>query len=405
MPWLEAWLHPADDTAVAQNQLVPVAPIEPTYEERKITLKSGQQFTAALQANGITADDTAQIVDAVSDVFNIRKLKSGQDVNLSLMHDENGTNLQALNFIPDSSQKIEVVINSDQEFEAHRIARLIEKRVIAVVGEVKGSFNTAARQAGMPRSIVNNFTKVMSYDMDLQRDLHAGDDFNAMFEAFVDEDGQIVRTGDLLYASLQGKSAQNNIYKYNDNYYHADGRNIRKALLKTPVDGARMSSGFGFRMHPVLGYSAMHKGVDFAAPEGTPIYAAGNGIIEKAAIFSSFGNYVLIKHNNTFETAYAHLSRYGKGIHPGVKVAQGQIIGYVGQTGRATGTHLHFEVHQGGVQVNPTKVASFGDDRLLGVDLKKFQTALNQQRQTFASLMNKAPTAVAQNTKGPTAIR
>ncbi len=277
--------------------------------------------------------------------------------------------------------------------------------MVAVKGEIDGAFIVSARRAGVPRSVAMQMTRTLSYDVDFQRDIHRGDRFAVMFEAEYDDQGEIIRADNLQYVHLQsGKGKPISMYRYDGKMYHADGRDVRRSLLKTPVDGARISSGFGYRRHPVLGYSAMHKGTDFAAPTGTPVYAAGDGVVQKASRFSSYGNYVKIRHNGTYSTAYAHLSRYGKGIRPGVRVTQGQVIGYVGTTGRSTGPHLHFEVMQGGTQVNPKKVASLGTDKLNKAQLAQLQGAIKQYDAQFASLIAKTEPKLAQNTATSAAV-
>ena len=225
--------------------------------------------------------------------------------------------------------------------------------------------------------------KAFSYDVDVQRDIQPGDLYGVVYERFEDEDGNLARTGDVLFASMTLSGKAIGIYRYTDrdgftDYYDQDGHSLRKALLKTPIDGARISSGFGMRKHPILGYSKMHKGIDFAAPSGTPIYAAGNGTIVKIGRNGGYGNYVKIKHANGYATAYAHLSKFAKGLKNGSKVKQGDVIAYVGSTGRATGPHLHYEVMVSGSQVNPKDVKLPTGTTLTGKELALFETRRNE---------------------------
>ena len=222
--------------------------------------------------------------------------------------------------------------------------------------------------------------RAFSFDVDFQRELQPGDRFALLYETLHEHDGQLAKPGDLLYAELVLSGKPIGIYRFTPesgitDYFTADGRSVRKSLLRTPIDGARISSGYGMRRHPILGYSKMHRGVDFAAPTGTPIYAAGHGTVEKAARFGGYGKYVRIRHNGSYKTAYAHLSRYGRGIKAGARVKQGQVIGYVGSTGRSTGPHLHYEVISNGKQVNPRSIKLPAGERLKGADLKAFQEA------------------------------
>jgi murein DD-endopeptidase MepM/ murein hydrolase activator NlpD len=400
LPWVGSVLNHSPQQTVADIQ----KPNEETIrEERLVKLGKGENITTLLISQGLDSDSANDATDVLSDVYSSRKLKAGQEFRLKLEHDSEGTRLIKLSFTPDVTQHIELNLNADDNLVADRIVRKTEKRMVAVRGSIDGSFIVSARRAGVPRSIAMQMTRTLAYDIDFQRDIHAGDQFAAMFEAEFDDQGEIIRADNLQYIHLD--SARNkplSLYRYDGKMYHADGRDVRRSLLKTPVDGARMSSGFGMRRHPVLGYSAMHKGVDFAAPTGTPVYAAGDGVIEKASRFSSYGNYVKIRHNGTYSTAYAHLSRYGKGIRPGKKVSQGQVIGYVGSTGRSTGPHLHFEVMQSGRQVNPKKVASLGTDKLSGKQLASFKSKITQYDNQFAQLIARAEPRLAMNTVGTT---
>jgi murein DD-endopeptidase MepM/ murein hydrolase activator NlpD len=327
----------------------------------------------------------------------LRHLQVGQVFTLSLRHDADGTTLEKLVFSPDHRQRITVSQNDDDDYAAEIEARNTEVRTVALHGRIEGSLAVSAKRAGAPRSIVNQMTHWLAYDVDFQRDIHAGDQFSVLFTAEYDDQGEMIHADAPQYISLDTTKNKVRLFEFGKRMYHADGHNVVRALLKTPVDGARVTSGFGMRFHPILGYSAMHKGIDFGAPIGAPVLAAGDGVIERANWFSSYGNYVLLKHNSTYETAYGHLSRFARGIHPGVRVHQGQVIAYVGETGRATGPHLHFEVHKGGIQVNPTKVASLGSDKLEGAELKKFLASAQQEQANYASALQPKKIRVAQN--------
>ena len=214
-----------------------------------------------------------------------------------------------------------------------------------------------------------------------------------MYETYETEDGDFARYGDVLYASLMvgGKTIPVYRYKSDDgvvDYYRENGTSLKRILMQTPIDGARMSSGYGMRHHPVLGYNKMHKGVDFAAPRGTPIYAAGNGVVEKAGRHGGYGNYIRIRHSNGLKTAYAHMRKFAKGMSDGKRVSQGQVIGYVGTTGRSTGPHLHFEVLKNGKQVNPKSIKSSGGEKLAGKSLRNFQKEILLIKQKYAHLDN-----------------
>ncbi len=230
-----------------------------------------------------------------------------------------------------------------------------------------------------------------SYDVDFQRDIQSGSSFEVLYEVFNDEEGHKVRDGDLKYSLLTIGNKRMEIYKFTpnggeDGFYTADGRAVRKALLRTPVSGARISSGFGMRRHPIMGYSKMHKGVDFAAASGTPVYAAGDGVIDKIGRFGAYGKYVRIRHNGTYSTAYAHLNKYASGMKKGRRVKQGQVVAYVGSTGRSTGPHLHYETLVDGKQTNPLSIKMSPGKKLTQVAMKKFEEKKGEIDTLVASL-------------------
>jgi murein DD-endopeptidase MepM/ murein hydrolase activator NlpD len=229
------------------------------------------------------------------------------------------------------------------------------------------------------------------YELDFQRDLHGGDRFEMLVESFYSEDGKKLRDGNVLFSSLMLKNRTIEIYMHKINnkveYFDAKGNSVRKSLLRTPINGARVSSGFGMRRHPILGYSKMHKGTDFAAITGTPILAAGNGLVVFAGKKGGYGNYIEIKHNKEYSTAYAHANNFSKKIKKGIKVQQGEVIAYVGSTGRSTGPHLHFELIHKGQQINPSSVKSMSGIRLAGKELLKF----NKRKQEIDIYRQKMP--------------
>jgi murein DD-endopeptidase MepM/ murein hydrolase activator NlpD len=220
--------------------------------------------------------------------------------------------------------------------------------------------------------------RIFSFDVDFQRELQPGDSFEVLYEALFEDDGSLAKTDGVLYASLTLSGERLDLYNFTPHSGHSDffdgkGQSVRKTLMRTPIDGARLSSRFGMRKHPVLGYSRLHKGTDFAAPRGTPIYAAGDGVVESAGRNGAYGKYLRIRHNSTYKTAYAHMKRIAKGMRRGKRVRQGQIIGYVGSTGRSTGPHLHYEVLRGGRQVNPLKIKLPSGEKLKAADLESFE--------------------------------
>ncbi len=273
-----------------------------------------------------------------------------------------------------------VALSLEGKFEAYEIVKFLDKSLGRGNGSINSSLFEDGVKSGIPAGVMVNFIRLFSFDIDFQRDIQTGDKFDVLFTQFIDYDGSVVSSDDILYASLTTGKRTLTLYRYEfsdgrANYFNDKGRSNRKALLRTPIDGARISSGFGRRKHPILGYSKMHAGVDFAAPSGTPIRAAGDGVIRRAGWNGGYGRYVRIRHNSIYQTAYAHMRRIAKGIKAGVRVQQGQIIGYVGSSGRSTGPHLHYEILKQGRQVNPRKVKFQSAEVLAGDNLAKFKNS------------------------------
>ena len=286
--------------------------------------------------------------------------------------------------------------DAKQQGEGYTIILEREKttpKVSLESGEITSSLYVTAVQSGLSDSMINEVIRAYSYDVDFERDIQPGDHFEAMFEKPVTADGDIAGSGKLLYTNLTTRGKEMKLYPFEDQsghirFYNEKGISVIKQLLRTPLDVVRITSGFGMRRHPILGYSRMHRGTDFAAPIGTPILAAGDGVVERAGPFSSFGNYVRIRHANGYETAYAHMSRFARGLRAGQRVHQGQVIGYVGTTGRSTGPHLHYEVSLRGQQVNPMSLRVANGRNLEGRALELFtieRERINTLRQVRAN--------------------
>ena len=305
--------------------------------------------------------------------------------------------------IPVSYDKlIDVSRNEDGGFEANEVERQLERELVQATGKIESSLFVAASAAGIPARVLAELIRVYSFDVDFQRDIWQGDTFELMYEQFRGENGDIVHEGDIHYAKLTLRNAEFPLYRYtttkgNLDYFNPKGNSVRKTLMRTPIDGARLSSRFGKRKHPILGYTRMHAGVDFAAPRGTPIYAAGNGTIVSAGRNGGYGKYVRIRHNGTYQTAYGHMSKYARSTRRGARVKQGQIIGYVGSTGRSTGPHLHYEVLRNGRQINPRKVRIPSGEKLKGAELEKFIVLRDATDSQFAQLRDTAMRLVENN--------
>ncbi|MCE7887498.1 MAG: peptidase M23 [Alphaproteobacteria bacterium PRO2] len=360
----------------------------PKRDYRDIEIGRGDTLAGVLQEAGVTGADSYQVVKALSEHYDPRGVKPGQKISV---HFKPGTEdvFTKMTMQVDPIKEITVLKDGDK-FATEMSEKKLVKNTYAGKAEIETSLYGSAARAGIPSAVIADMIRIYSWNIDFQRDIQPGDKMEVMYEAEETEDGEYAKFGNILYANLTvgGKDVQ--IYRYEMadgrvDYFQPNGFSIRKTLMKTPIDGARISSGFGLRRHPVLGYNKMHKGVDFAAPTGTPIYAAGDGILEYAGRFSSYGNYIRIRHNSQLKTAYAHMHRLGKGMKVGARVSQGDVIGYVGTTGRSTGPHLHYEVMLNNKQVNPKSVNLPTGEQLTGKEFQKFKSYINTIHQQYVS--------------------
>lgn len=382
----------------------------PQFEEpavpsdRIVTIGKGDALGKVMQKEGVGASEVHEIIQAMGKNFNPRDLKAGQDVHMHFEpHDEEGYKLTDLKIELNPLKTLTVSRNGD-EFKSALQEKEVKQVIQAQKAVIKTSLYGSAAKAGIPKTVVSEAIKIYSQNVDFQRDVHAGDALEVMYETHQTEDGYVAKTGNVLFAQLTLGGRKIPLYRYETadgsvDFYGPDGQSTKKTLMKTPIDGARMSSGYGMRRHPVLGYGKMHKGIDFAAPTGTPIYAAGEGKIVKAGRFSSYGNYVRIRHRGDLDTAYAHLSKFASGIKPGMRVKQGQIIGYVGTTGRSTGPHLHYEVLVASKQVNPRGINLPIGQALAGNDLRKFKSHIKEVNNQYAAKSGGAVKVAQRNVK------
>ncbi len=359
-----------------------------------VALERGETFVDALRRAGVRAEDRNAAAAAFGAHQNMRLLRPGQRLALTVA-EPNETLFQmteakgeprdyllALEFRLGPGQRLLLKRGRDGVFAAQKKATPLTTRTVSISGLINGSLYQSAKRVGAPDEVIAQLADVFAYDVDFQREIIGGDEFEALFEVRYDETGSVVSASDVLYARLKWKNRtkEKGYYRFvaadgAAEYFDRSGESAKRLLMKTPIDGARLSSRFGSRRHPILGYMKQHKGVDFAAPTGTPIKAAGDGVVERAGPFSSFGNYVKIKHNSGYKTAYAHLSRFAKGMKTGRRVRQGEVIGYVGTTGRSTGPHLHYEVHYKDKPVNPQNLKVATGIELFGADLKRFKAS------------------------------
>lgn len=362
--------------------------------ENHLKVSSGDTLMDVLVRAGVETADANQAIEALRDVYNPRALKAGQRVTITFDRPAHGLGIGGFTKVSLNADPLREVLahrTDDGGFSALEAKRQVSREIGHYSGVIKSSLFESAQAAGIPAPIIIAMIKALSYDVDFQRDIQSGDTFDVMYEAFYDTKGKLVRVGDMLYAAVNLGGRPIAMYRYEAEggvveYFNEKGESIKKALLKTPVDGARITSGFGVRNHPILGFTKMHKGIDFGVPTGTPIQAAGDGVIEMAGPYSSYGNYVRIRHSNNYATAYAHMSRIAPGMRNGKRVTQGQIIGFVGSTGRATGPHLHYEVLVGANQVNPLSVKMPTNVKLAGRELNRFNLSKRETDQLLAKI-------------------
>ena len=377
-----------------QSMAASVVAPKPENVTRVVELGEGRTFARLLSDAAIQNEDALAASSALEDVFDHRKLKAGQEFTLSITRLGDQQTLNAVTFEPESTKEVTVTRQANGTFVAQMKNTPVERKRVASRGEIRGSLYAAGEREGVPRAIMASLIRAYSHEVDFQRDIHAGDHFEVLYDQPTARDGSAVGQGVIIYAALVIGGKTKPLYRvtFGDgavDYFNERGQSIKKSLLRTPVEGARLTSGFGMRMHPLLGYSKMHKGTDFGAPTGTPIYAAGSGLIEMAQFNGAYGRYVRIRHNGRTQTAYAHMSRFAKGIAPGVRVNQGDVIGFVGTSGRSTGPHLHYEVLVDREQVNPMNVSMPVGRVLEGKTLAQFKQGQSRIKSEFESLLNK----------------
>ncbi|KJE33584.1 peptidase M23 [Thalassospira sp. HJ] len=376
------------DTPVTETASIP--DLEPRRET--VVLEQGSNLMATLTATGLERTSAYNAIEALRDVFNPRKLRAGQEFDLVYAADaqDDIELLDQMSFQPDPETIVSVSRTDDGYQASSDKIELTPARNVAS-GTIEQSLFLAAERNGVPIPVLMDLIELYSYEVDFQRDIQPGDSFEIMYQELQNDAGERVRFGDVLYASMTLSGHEVRLYSYTDSngetdFYNQKGESYRRALMRTPINGARLSSGYGKRKHPILGYTKMHKGIDFAAPTGTPIFAAGNGTIAKIGRNGGYGNYILIRHNDSYDTAYAHMNGFAKGLRQGSRVKQGDVIGYVGTTGRSTGPHLHYEILKNNAQVNPIRVKMPSGKTLKGDELDRFLADSDVLRKQYAEL-------------------
>ena len=329
--------------------------LEPKFKKIEHKISKGETFQGILERYSVNPSEIKEIKKKLNKKTNLNKLNTDQKISFTI--DQTNNQIKEFIFQISTTKKIFLTKNLEAtEFNQKIIATKLDKDIIYKENIIQQSLYRSAVNKKIPVNVIIEFARIYGFQVDFQRDIRKKDTFQIMYEVFVDEKGKIIETGNILFANLKLSGQNNALYyfdkKGSEGHYDKNGKSVKKALMKTPINGARLSSPFGMRKHPIDGFNKMHKGTDFAAPMGTPIMASGDGIIKKAGWCGGGGNCVVIKHNSTYQTVYAHMSKFAVGIKSGVRVKQGQTIGYVGSTGKSTGPHLHYEVIVNGKKIN-----------------------------------------------------
>jgi murein DD-endopeptidase MepM/ murein hydrolase activator NlpD len=379
-------LHAVTGPAGGSMTQAVVLPARDSHKvQKKVTVSSGDTLLGILSQAGVESQDAAGLIAALSAIFGPRDLQPGQTISLSLSGDPAGglNRLEAAQIKVDSTRDIVAVVIAPGEFTAQVIPRKVAYRPTLVSGSITTSLYGAAQSAGLPLSILMEMIRAYSFSVDFQRDVHPGDAFQVIYRKAYDSEGRFLANGDMLFAALTLRGRTREIYEYTTSkgyvdYFNSAGQSVRKMLIRTPVEGAWVSSVFGWRKNPLYGYGEFHRGLDLAVPMNTPVMAAGNGTVMVAGYSNGYGNYIRLRHANGYQTLYAHMDGFARGIRVGSAVSQGQVIGYVGTTGMSTGPHLHYEIIYRGKRINPATIVSPSGPILSDESLAKFR--INKER-------------------------
>ena len=351
--------------------------LEPKFKKIEHKISLGETFDKILDSYSVNKNEIKEIKEKLSKNVNLNKLNTTQ--KLEFVINQTTDEVKEFTFKISNTEKFFLLKNiQTNKFDLKNIVTKLNKDIIYQENLILQSLYKSASDKKIPPNIIIEFARIYGFQIDFQRDIRKRDSFQIMYEVYTGKKKEVIETGNILFANLN-LSGENNLLYYFDKegsegHYDQNGKSVKKALMKTPINGARLSSPFGMRKHPIDGFNKMHRGTDFAAPMGTPIMASGDGLIKKAGWCGGGGNCVVIKHNSTYQTVYAHMSKFAKGIRSGVRVRQAQIIGYVGSTGKSTGPHLHYEVIVNGKKINSQKLKLPSGKILKGNERKLFET-------------------------------
>lgn len=389
-----ASLYPADRILNIRSLFDTVYNYQRIHEfEKLISVKKGDTFISILNSFGLTYNEAHSLYSAFKKVYNPANIRVGQKIFISGLFDEKTQKLTEIDqiIIQENNIKSYSLSKNDKgEFETKTLQEELITEVNSATGSISGSLSKSMNSQGVPNKIVHEFIKIFSYSVDFRRDVRKGDKFEIIFENNITKDGKIASYGNILYAGLQLRNEKISLYRFKDSkgnvdYYTEKGLAMKKVLHKKPLSfqNARISSPFGKRRHPIKKRWIIHWGVDYAAPKGTKIYAGGDGVVQVAKYNGGYGNYIKIRHNSEYSTAYGHMWKFAKGIRPGTRVKRGQVIGYVGSTGLSTGPHLHYEVIRNGKRINPVTIKAATGNNLAGKDLKKFKLLVSDIKSSY----------------------
>ena len=349
-----------------------------------IKIVAGDSLQKILLKEKISKEEVNKIYQKIKGIIDLTKIRQGQTITIVFRIKQNKPSISRITFHVDELSTAYIYYrNKTDDYEVRLNLKNLERVNFLAKGVIENSLFASAQKIDVDAEVIVEFARIFGFEIDFQRDIQKNDEFQIFYERFEDDEGENFKNGNILFAYLKNSGREIKLYRYKDSknnigYFTPDGKSIEKALMKTPINGARLSSGFGFRKHPILGYNKLHQGTDFAARRGTPVMASGSGTVERASWFGAYGKYVRIRHNSTYKTAYAHLSKFGRNIKAGRKVRQGQIIGYVGSTGRSTGPHLHYEVLVNNKRTNSQRLKLPSGKKLSKNEMENFN--LEKQR-------------------------
>ena len=363
---------------------------------REISVEKGDTLISILTDLGVDRENANDIFYKLKKYYDPRDLKIGPKLSADTVINTQSQQIVRLNALliePAAGERIIVSRNETGEYQVSQEKDELIEEVNGVTGTISGTLGASMKNKGVPTRIINNFIRIFAYSVDFRRDVRKGDKFEVIYENHITPDGKVVKSGNILYAGLILRKDKIALYRFENKkgeagYYTEKGLAMKKMLDRKPMafKQARISSPFGKRYHPILKQTKIHWGVDYAAPKGTAIFAGGDGVVQVAKYNGSYGNYIKIRHNSEFSTAYGHMQRFAKGIRPGIRVKQGQVIGYVGSTGRSTGPHLHYEVIQNGRRVNPRTIKASAGENLSGKNLQNFKKMVADVKSSYRTM-------------------